>query len=100
MSVRKRVVSNIEAEKSEFEATLELELDHIKADYIKTIYHLDTKISAIASNKTSSSFEQPSHDIIKFPLLKNPDKSSHASQFTKHLSSLNLGGETILQLQN
>ena len=75
-------------------------LDELKADHMKTTKYINTNISDITPNKTSSSSEQTSHDIIKFPLLKKPDKYSHVSQFNSHASSLNLEGETILQLQN
>ena len=72
------------------EAKIELKLDELKADHMKTIEFLDTNIPDITSNKTSSPSEQPSHDIIEWPLLKPPETYSHASQFTKNPSSLNL----------
>ena len=44
------------------------------------------ELVTINSNKYPSSYDQPSDDIIKWPLLKSPEKYSHASQFTKHIS--------------
>ena len=38
-------------------------------------------------------------DIIKWPLLKSPEKYSHASQFTKYVSFITLKGDTLLQIQ-
>ena len=35
---------------------------------------------------------------MKSPLLKSPDKYSHASQFTKHFSSQNFEVDTLIQL--
>ena len=52
--------------------------------------YITSKKSVIASDKPSSSYEQPSADLIKWPLLKSPEKPSHVSQFTKHISSLTL----------
>ena len=79
MSVSNRVVRNIEAAKYEIEATIE------------------TK--SIIQNKLTSYSEQPSTDIIKWPLLKSTGEYSHASQFTKHFPSPNLEGNTLLKLQ-
>ena len=72
--------------KSELKATIEIRIDEIKYEPLKTINSLDMKIPTITPNKTSSSYEQPSTDIIKWALLKSPEKSSYASQFTKHMS--------------
>ena len=63
---------------------------------MKNIDSLDMKIADITSPKPSSSsgqpskkpssyYELPSADHIKFSLLNSPEKSSHASQFTKTL---------------
>ena len=90
MSVNNRLSSNIEAEQSELEATIEMKIDEIKADNVKTINTSDIKISAIALKKPSSNYEHPSSDITKFPLLKLPYNSSHAPQFNKHMSYMNL----------
>ena len=99
MSIYNRVGRNIEAEKWELEATIEMKIDEIKSYHVKNIYYLDMKISDITSKKPSSSYEQTSAHITKFPLLKSPEKSSHASKLTKRISSMNLAGNTLLQLQ-
>ena len=57
------------------------------------------KASALNSYKYPSSYDQPSADLIKCPLLKSPDFHSHASQFTKHFSFMTLEGDTLLQIQ-
>ena len=76
--------------------------------------NIDTKIdefkdeASISINKTlyplnpinsTSSYNQPSADINKLPLLKSPDYHSHASQLTKHISPVTLEGDTLIQLQ-
>ena len=65
MSFRNKVGSNIEAAKLEIKSTIEMKLDKIKAEKLIIIDYLDTKISAITSNKHSSYYDQPSADIIK-----------------------------------
>ena len=72
MSFNNRFGRNIEAATWEIEATIEMKIDQIKADHIKTINQLDMKISSIASNKPSSYYEQPSTDLTKYPLIKSP----------------------------
>ena len=57
------------------------------------------KLSTLNSNKYPSSYDQTSADIIKWPLLKSPEKYSHASQFTKHLSFMTLEGDTLLEIK-
>ena len=76
-----------------------MKLDELKYDHSKTINYLDTKLLDITSNQPFSFDKQTYADIIKRPLLKSRDKYSHASQFTKHLSSLKLEGNTLLQIQ-
>ena len=71
----------------------------IKADNTTTLKSINMKISALASNKPPSSYDQTSDDIIQFPLLKSPEKYPHASQFTKHISSITLEVETIIHIQ-
>ena len=51
------------------------------------------------SHKKSLYYEQTPADIIEQKLLKLPEKYSYAPKSTKTFSSLNLEGETILQLQ-
>ena len=74
--------------------------DDVKSGHMKNNNFLDMIISVIASNKNSSSSEQPTPDIMKWSLLKSPEKSSHTSRFTKMLSPLNLEGGTLPQIQN
>ena len=66
---------------------------------MKNINSFDINISAIISNKYYSYSDQKSNDVMKFPLLKSLDKSSHTSQITKHLSAINLEGYTIIIIQ-
>ena len=54
------------------------------------------KPSALNSNKYPSSYDQPSDDLIKFPLLQSPDYYSHESKFAKRLLSVNHGARTLL----
>ena len=95
-----RIIRNIEAATSEVEATIEMKLDKITADHTKIIDSFNMNISAITLNKTSSSYEQPFDYIIKWSLLKSTGKYSHASQFTKNMSSANLEGDTLLKFKN
>ena len=60
--------------------------------------YITSKKSVIASDKPSSSYEQPSADLIKWPLLKSHEKPSHVSQFTKHISSFTLEGGALLKI--
>ena len=57
------------------------------------------KLSYISSNKPSSSYDQPSDDIIKWPLINSLEKYSHASQLIKHIYYMTLEGNTLLQIQ-
>ena len=61
--------------------------------------YIDSDKSALSSDKPFYSYEQPSNDIVKCSLLKSPEKSSHASQFTKNLSSVTLKDNTIIHIQ-
>ena len=76
-----------------------MKLYRIKSDNVKSIESLDMKLSAIISNKTSSSYKQPYADLIKLILLKSPETYSQVSQFTKHMSSMNIEGDILLQPQ-
>ena len=86
MSVSNRFGRNIEASKSDLEAKIEMKLDVIKSYHVKTIYSLNMKISAIKSTKPLLYYEEPSSYLTKWPLLKSPDKYSHASQFSKYFT--------------
>ena len=98
MIINNRFGKNIEAEKSELEATFEMILDEIKSRKMKTINSFDTKLSDITTIFFKY-YGQPSTDITKWPILKSPGKYSHASQFNKHISSTSLEGDNHLQLQ-
>ena len=70
----------------------------IKADNTTTFNSLNIKLSALTSKITSSFYDQPSVDITQWTLLKAPEKSSHASQFTKHLFPMTLKGDTLIKI--
>ena len=57
------------------------------------------KLSSISSNKHYFSYDEPSADLIKWPHIKFTRKYSYASQFTKHLYSVTLEVNTLLQIQ-
>ena len=57
------------------------------------------KLSTLNSNKYPSSYDQPLSDLTEQPLLKSPEKYSHASQFTKRLSFMTLKGDTLIKIQ-
>ena len=42
----------------------------IKADNTTTFNPLNMKLSDLNSNKPSSSYDQPSYDLIRWPILK------------------------------
>ena len=44
----------------------------------ETVSSIDIKLSIINSNKYTSSYDQPSADLIKLTPLKSPKKYSHA----------------------
>ena len=71
-----------------------------KPDKTTTLKSLDMKPSDLTSKKTSSSCEQPSSDLIQWPLIKPPKKYSHTSQFNKHLYPVTLKGDTLFQIKN
>ena len=77
MGVSNRVGSKIESTKSDPEAKVSMKIYDIKSDHMKTVDSLDMKISAITSNKPSSSYGQPSSDIKKLPLLISPNIHMH-----------------------
>ena len=57
------------------------------------------KASNISSKKSPSSYDKPSDYLIKWTLLKSPYFYSRALKFTKHVSSMTLEGDTLLQIQ-
>ena len=60
---------------------------------------INKTFSPLNSKNPLSYYNQPSDDIIKWPLPKSPYFNSHASQFTKHLPPMNLESDTLIQLQ-
>ena len=96
MITNNTVSTKIEIAKIKLEATFNMRLDELKSE---TASSIDMKISTLSSNTPLSSYEHPLADIIKFPLIKSPEKYSHASQFTKHRSSMTIEGDTLLQIQ-
>ena len=57
------------------------------------------KASDINSKKSPFSYDQASYYLIKWPLLKLTYFNFRTSQFIKHLSSITLEVNTLLQLQ-
>ena len=53
-----------------------MRLNELKSE---TVISIDMKLSAISPNKTYSYYDQPSDNLIKWPLLNSPEKYSHAS---------------------
>ena len=84
--------SGIEAEKFEPKKKIENKIDEIKSDHMKSIIYLDINISAIKSNKPENIYA----DLMPWILLKSPEQSP---QFASHLYSLNLEGNTQLQIR-
>ena len=76
-----------------------MKLDKITSDNTKNFNYFDMKIPDPTSNIPSSSYDQPSDDLIKWSLLKSPEKYSHASQFTKHIYCMTLEDDNILKIK-
>ena len=73
-----------------------MKIDELKS---KLSSSFNKTVPPLSSNNSPYSYNQPSDDIIKWPLLKSPYFHSHASQFTKNLSFMNLEGDTLIQIQ-
>ena len=80
----------------ENEELLKNNIDELKA---KSSRSINNTVYTLNTNNFPSSYNQPSDDITKCPLLKSPDFYSRASQFTKNISSMTLEGDTLLQIQ-
>ena len=93
LSANNKSRTNIEILKTEPGATMNMRLNKFKHE---TVSSIDTKLSALSSNKPSSYTGQPLADLIKWPLIKSPKKYSHSSKFTKYISSMTLEGSTLL----
>ena len=83
--------STTKVEKFEPETTFDNNIDNIKDDHIIITTSLGMNISAITSNKYSSTFGDIKTNIMTWILLKLPGKSP---QFTNHLTSMHLEGNT------
>ena len=103
ISARNKISTNIETVKTELESKMNTKLDElkieIKADNTTKFDPLNMKLSYFALDKPYYSCDQPYYDLIQWPLLYSPEKSSYASKFTKHLSSITLEGDTLIQIQ-
>ena len=75
---------------------IDTDIDALKAESISSIKN---KLSPLKQNNSPSSSNQPSAYINNCPLLKSLDFHSYALHFTKHLSIINIEGDTLLQLQ-
>ena len=102
MSANNKQSTKTKTGKTGPEAKIDIRLDklknEIKADTTTTFISFDMKLSDLTSSKPYSSSDQPSTYLIKWPLLKSPGKYLHASKFNKHLSSMNLECNTLLQI--
>ena len=88
--------SRIEVAKFEPEPTFEKTINGIKYNHLNIITSIDMNVSAITSNKPSSSYEHLKSDLMPCKLLQASGKSP---QFTKHLSSMHPKGNNQLQIQ-
>ena len=88
---------------TEFEISGTENEEYLKNKFDKYNYEIsnsiDMKLLTLYSNKSPSYYDQPSANIVKLQLLNSPEKYSHASQFTKHISFMTLEGDTLLQIQ-
>ena len=96
MGTNKKISTKFEMDKIELEETIKIKMDEYKSE---TSIYIYMKLLTLNSNKYSSSFDQPSANLIKFPLPKLPEQYSHASQFTNSLSFITLEGKTFPQIQ-
>ena len=97
MSASNRVGNKIDASKLEIGKNIVNKIAYIQDENIKNMTTREMKLSSTASIQYFSLY-QTHTDLLKWLLLKTPEKSTHASQFTKHLTYLTLEGVTLLQL--
>ena len=71
MGANNKVITNIKIAKVELEARMNMRLDEFKYE---TVISIDMKLSDLSSHKPSYSYDRPSADCIKWPLLKSPRK--------------------------
>ena len=86
----------IEVEKFEPEPTVEKTINEIKYNHLKSIFSIDTNVSAITSNKPSLSYEHIKFYLMLWILLQSLGK---LPQFTKHLYSMHPKGNNQLQIR-
>ena len=96
MSNNNKTSTKFEIERIENEEYLKIKFDEYKAETYIVIY---MKLLTLNSKTFTSYHGQNSVYLIKCPLLRSPDKYSHASQFARHLSFITLEGDTLLQIQ-
>ena len=97
MIVRNIVGKIIDASKMEIETNISNNISDIQSDNIKNMNTLEMKLYSITLIQNSSS-DYPKTELLDWKILKTPEKSTHASQLTKHPTPLTQEGETILQL--
>ena len=99
MSVSNRVKSNIEAAKLDLEATIEMKLDGIKSEHVKTIDSHNIKYQVLHQTKF---LHHTNNQIIILPIghSYNHPTSIHMHHNSPNcFSSNNPEGNTLLQLQ-
>ena len=93
-------INIIDTQMKEHEQILNTKIDK-NIDDLKAFAYSSINLTFFpqSSHNSSSLSNQTSADITKWPLLKSPDFHSHVYQFTKHISPMNLDGNTLLQLK-
>ena len=85
MSINK--IINFDTAGKENEELLKENFDRFKTEASRSI---NIKNYSSNSYKSSSSYYQPSGDLIKRPIIKSPGFHYHASQFIRHISFMTL----------
>ena len=88
--------TKFEIVRTEHDEYIKTKFDKYKSEISSSV---DMKILTLSYKKYTSSYDQPSSDLIKFPLLNSPDFHPHASKFIKHISFMNLEGNTLFKIQ-
>ena len=89
MSVKKRVGKKIDYAKLEIGTNITNSISDNQYDNIKNMNPIEMKLSSITSIQTFSSDHTNTYPL-QCTLMKTPEKSTYASQFTKHLTLLSL----------
>ena len=87
MSNNNKISTKFGASRTENEDYFKMQFDKFKTKASSSIY---TKMFNLNSKKYTSSYNQPSADIIKWPLLKSAYFNYHELKYTKHLSFMTL----------